>query len=242
MQMDGSYDVGSLDHGARWVPASGLVFVVAFVALYFLFFVPDEVATQGADATQIADYYRESGAAGLLLAYSLIGLAGAALLWFVGSLRASLRLLEPDPGRLSDIAFGGGVASAILLLAGGATLLAPFTVVAIESEETFDPTFHGVLSAMGFTSINFALLASAVMVVATSLVALRWGTFPGWFAWVGFIVALALALNILYFFGLFVWIGWVLLISVLVLTRGAHVRRLTPPREDNPAQGERPRP
>jgi hypothetical protein len=115
-------------------------------------------------------------------------------------------------------------------------------VVAIESEVAFDPTLHGVLSAMGFTAINFALLASAVMVVATSLVAMRWGAFPAWFAWLGFIVALALALNILYFFGLFVWIGWVLLVSMLLLIRGAQVRRLTPPGEDNPSTGERPRP
>ena len=230
-----------VDRWERWAPASGLVFVASFMALFFMFFVPEEVATQAADARQIADYYREGGSTGLLLTYFLAGLAGAALLWFAGTLWASLGRLEPDPGRLSTIAFGGGVASAVLLLVGEATLLAPFTVVAIESEETFDPTLHGVLSAMGFTAINFALLASAVMVVATSLVAMRWDALPAWFAWVGFIVALALALNVLYFFGLFVWMGWVLLTSVLFLTRGAHVQRPTPPWEDNPSIGERPR-
>lgn len=240
--MDGSSDVGTLDQGERWAPVSGLVFVLAFLALYFLFFVPGEVATQDASATQIADYYQERGAAGLLLMYSLVGLAGAALLWFAGSLQASLRRWEPPPGRLSAIASGGGVASAILLMAGGATILAPFTVVAIESEAAFDPTLHGVLSAMGFTAINFALLASAVMVVATSLVAMRWGAVPAWLPFVGFIVALALVLNILYFFGLFVWIGWVLLVSVLLLIRTAHIRRPTPPRENYPSIGARPRP
>ncbi len=53
--------------------------------------------------------------------------------------------------------------------------------------------------------------------VATSLVALRWGGLPRWFAWVGFLVAIALALNLLYFFGLFVWVAWVLLASGLLL-------------------------
>ena len=241
MAMDrGRNEMGVVDRWERSAPASGLVFAASFVALFFMFFAPGEVATQHADATQIADYYREGGSIGLLLMYSLSGLAGAALLWFAGSLRAFLGRLEPDPGRLSAIAFGGGVASAVLLLAGEATLLAPFTVVAIESEVTFDPTLHRVLSAMGFTVINFALLASAVMVVATSLVAMRWDAIPAWFAWVGFIVALALALNVLYFFGLFVWTGWVLLASVFLLTGGA--RRLTPPWGDNPSIGERPRP
>ena len=74
---------------------------------------------------------------------------------------------------------------------------------------------------MGFTAINYALIASAVMVVATSLVAMRSGGLPAWFAWLGFIVALALVANILYFFGLFVWATWVLLASGVLLTRPA---------------------
>ena len=209
------------DRWERWTPVSGLVFVTSFLALFFAFFVPGEVGTQDAGATQIADYYRGRGAVGLLLMYSLVGLAGASLLWFAGGLRASLRRMEPAPGRMSAIAFGGGVASAILLLAGGSVLLAPFTAVAIGSEEVFDPTLHGVLGAMGFTIINYALIASAIMVIATSLVVVRWGGLPAWFAWLGFLVALALVLNILYFFGLFIWVAWVLLASGLLLARPA---------------------
>ena len=212
------------DRWERWANLSGFIFVASFLALFFGFFVPGEVGTQDADATQIADYYRGRGAAGLLLMYSLVGLAGAALVWFAGGLRASLSRMEPAPGRLSAIAFGGGVASAILLLSGGAALLAPFTEVAIGSEEVFDPILHSVLGAMGFTAINYALIASAVMVVASSLVAIRWGGLPAWFAWLGLIVALALVANILYFFGLFVWVAWVLLASSLLLTRPAAAR------------------
>jgi hypothetical protein len=206
------------DRWERWAPVSGVVFVVSFLALFFLFFVPADELPPGADAAQIAEYYRGRGAAGLLLMYALVGLAGAALLWFTGSLRASLRRTEPAPGRLSAIALGGGVASAILLLTGGATLLAPFIAVVIDSREAFDPTLNNVLGAIGFNAINFGLLGAAVQVVATSLVALRWGGLPAWFAWVGFIVALALVLNILYFFGFFVWVGWVLLGSIVLLT------------------------
>jgi hypothetical protein len=58
-----------------------------------------------------------------------------------------------------------------------------------------------------------------MMVVATSLVALGSGAFPAWFGWLGFLVAVALVLNILYFFGLFVWVGWVLLASILSAAR-----------------------
>jgi len=202
----------------RWAPVSGLVFVVSFLALFFLFFVPGELPPE-AGAAQITDYYRGRGEAGFLLMYSLVGLAGAALLWFTGSLRASLRRIEPAPGRLSATAFGGGLASAILLLAGGATLLAPFSVVLLDSRGTLDPVLYSVVGGVGFITIDFGLLGAAVMVAASSLVGLRWGGLPAWFAWLGFIVALALVLNILYFFGLFVWVGWMLLASIQLITR-----------------------
>lgn len=72
---------------------------------------------------------------------------------------------------------------------------------------------------MGSLAINFGLLGGMVMVLATSRVALRFGAFPVWFAWVSIVVAVALGLNILYFVGLFIWPAWVLLASLLSLTR-----------------------
>jgi MFS family permease len=232
-----------VDRWERWAPISGIVFALAFLTLFFLFFVPGELPAD-ADAARIADYYKGRGPAAYLLMYALIGISGVALLWFSGSLRASLRREEPAPGRLSAAALGGGVAAAILLLAGGATLLAPFTVVIFNSTDALDPTLYAVLSAMGFIAINFGLLGGALMVVATSLVALRWGGLPAWFGWVGVVVALALALNILYFFGFFIWVGWLLLASTLQLARPADKTRLrdrraveapSPPTATNPA-------
>jgi hypothetical protein len=211
------------DRWERWAPISGLVFVVAFLGLFFGFFVPADELPASATAIELADYYRGRGEGGFLFMYLLIGLSGAALLWFAGSLRASLRRVEPAPGRLSDIAFGGGVASAILLLTGGAALLSPFTVLS-DPARTLDPALNSLVGGMGFIAINFGLIAAAVMIVATSLVALRWRGLTG-FAWVGFLTAAALALNILYFFGLFVWVGWVLLTSVLLLGGPATMAR-----------------
>jgi hypothetical protein len=86
-------------------------------------------------------------------------------------------------------------------------------------ERPLDPVMYDVVEGIGFTSINLALIAEAVMIVAASLVILRWGGLPRWFAWVGLVVALALILNVLYFFGLFVWPAWVLLASVVLLLR-----------------------
>jgi hypothetical protein len=91
--------------------------------------------------------------------------------------------------------------------------------VVINSTQAIDRNLYDVLGAMAFLAINFGLFGQAVVVVATSIVALRWGGLPLWFAWVGLLVAIALVLNILYVFGLFVWVAWVLLASGLLLTR-----------------------
>jgi hypothetical protein len=198
--------------------------------LYFAFFVPGEMSP-GADAAQIARYYEGRGQSGLVLMYALIGLAGIALLWFGGSLWTSLRRREPGSARLSAIAFAGVIASATLFLAGGAALLAPFTLVVVEFKPV-EPILDEAMSVVGFTAMNFGLLAGAVTVIATSLVALRWNALPAWFAWLGFVVAVALMLNILYFFGLFIWVGWVFLASIL-LTRPANRAEL----EDRSATG-----
>ena len=206
------------DRWERWAPVSGLIFVVSFMALFFLFFVPADLLPPDSNAEQIAAYYRGRGPAGFLAMYSLIGLAGASLLWFSGCLRASLRLLEQGHGGLLDVAYGGGLASAILFLAGGTALLAPFAVI-INSTLTIDPSVYHLFGTLGFLTINLGLFGQAVQVVATSVVALRWGGLPRWFAWVGFLVAVALVLNLLYFFGLFVWVAWVLLTSGLLLVR-----------------------
>jgi hypothetical protein len=207
--------------GQRWAATSGVLFAASFVTLFVVFFVPGE-QTAGAPGTQIAQYYRDRGPAGLLLMYALFGIAGVALMWFSASLSASLRQVERGAESLAVAAFGGGVASATLLLVGGAMLLAPFTIVIVHGAQTIDPTLHEALSTIAFTAVNLGLLGSSLMVVATSLITMRERRYPRWFAWLGFAVAVALSLNILYFFGLFIWVGWVLLASILVPVRGAH--------------------
>jgi hypothetical protein len=205
--------VAEPDRWERWSPISGIVFVLLFVFV-FLGGEPPQDAT----GEELARFYQEQGEGKAILGFFLIGVAAAALLWFTGSLRAALWRVEPPPSRLSAIAFGGGVATAVLLMVGGATFLSP-VVVAFEEIPSLDPVLHDVVSSAGFIAINFALLSSAVMITAASIVALRWGGFPKWFVWLSFLVALALVLNILYFFGFFLWLAWVLLASILLLVR-----------------------
>jgi hypothetical protein len=63
-----------------------------------------------------------------------------------------------------------------------------------------------------------AVIVAAVMVWATSAIALRAGVLPKWFAWLG-ILAGVLQLFAIFFLPAFIFWGWVLLASVLLFVR-----------------------
>jgi hypothetical protein len=108
-----------------------------------------------------------------VLTQSMLFLAGAAFtLWFIGSLRTHLLRAEKGTGRLSNVAFGAGVAwTALNMLAQ-----------AFQAGVAGDPTGQApvaLLKAMNavFTVANLPL---AVMLAAVAVVSLRHHAFPTW--------------------------------------------------------------
>ena len=222
------------DRLERWSAATGLVFVALFVALNFL----GGESPPNPTAETVAAFYEEQGAAKTGAQYFVVGLGGAALLWFVGALRSFLRRAEGDPGRLSATAFGAGAATVGLVLVAGAAFIAPASVVVFsEDVRAIDPVLDEVVGSLGFIALNFGLVTSAVMFTATSLVALRTRVVPAWYAWIGFAVSLALVVNIFYFFGFFVWLAWILVTSIVMLARPSGAR--TRPTRAAPARSAR---
>lgn len=209
--------------GERWSAVAGIKFVVLFVALGFLF---GETPTD-AGAQELAAFYEDQGAVRLSLQFFFVGIGAAAFLWFAATLRSVLGRAEGDPERLSSLAFAGGVATAVLVLVAGSAFIAPASVVVFGEERALDPVLDEVVGSAGFIALNFALIASAVMFTATGLVALRTRLLPAWYAWTGFVVSLALVLNILFFWGFFAWLAWVLVTSILLLMRPATPSRRT---------------
>jgi hypothetical protein len=117
-----------------------------------------------------------------LLTQSMLFLIGAAVgLWFLGSLRVHLQRFEGDPGRLSSVAFGAGVAWTTLNMAAQA-----FQVGVAD-----DPT--GAAPAAVLTSMNalftIANLPLAVTLVAVAIVSFRHRAFPRWQAWLALAAA-----------------------------------------------------
>jgi hypothetical protein len=216
------------DRWERWSAAAGIVFVVLFVALFFV----SPETPPDATAQSLAAFYNERGVAGPVVDFYLVGLGAAALLWFSGTVRATLRRAEGEPGRLSSLAFGGGAAAAMLLVVGGSLFIAPAAEVVFGDLTAIDPVLDETIGTAGFLAVNFAMIPAALMFTAASLVALRTGVLPPWFGWVGLIAAFILVANlllsaVLFFVGFYVFLAWILVTSVLLLARPAATTRRT---------------
>src|SRR4051794_17204895 len=90
----------------RGILAGALAFLLTVIGFIVAGSTPDFLDDPG----KIANYYTDDS--GKVIAAGYIGLLGtAAFIWFVGELRARLRRAEGGLGRLSEIAFGGGIAA-----------------------------------------------------------------------------------------------------------------------------------
>jgi hypothetical protein len=208
-----------MDRWEKWAPVTGIAFVVLFLLLFFL---PVDEPPQNPTAEELTAFFEEEGRARPIREFFLAGLGAASLMWFSGSLRAHLRRVEGAPGRLSAVAFGSGMGAAVLLFVAGSLFLAPASTVVFAEEADrvlLDPSASQVAESAGFIAFTYALFAAAVMITASSLLAVRSGALPVWFGWVGFVVALALVFNVLYFFGFLVFLLWILVASIILMMR-----------------------
>lgn len=102
-------------------------------------------------------------------------LGGALVLWFAGTLAGRLRLAEGEPGRLTGAAFGPGV-----VWAGVWLLSAFFNSSAILLATSYRDPAGARLAGLLARDTPYVLTPSVMFTVllATSLVALRFGGFP----------------------------------------------------------------
>lgn len=114
----------------------------------------------------------------------LLMLAAAFLLCFCGYLRVVLRRDDGGAGGMSALAFAGGATAAAFMLA-------------MPASNVFGALYAEQLSARGAQTFYLfgdvflypAAMASAVLVSATALAALRSGALPRWLAWLSLALA-----------------------------------------------------
>lgn len=207
--------------------ASGVVAVAALVVAGSLISTyPGSDASSQEIRTFILDNRRT------LLTQSLLGAGAVAFgVWFFGSLRSTLRRAEGGTGRLSGIAFAGGVASLVGVLASSMLTITMANRVA----ETAEPGVTLALWQLGNAALVVSVFPFVAAVLATSLLALRTGVLPRWLAYAGVIpIGLAtlapisiyyesgdmgLGSNLTFLSAIGGILGWILVTSVVLTVR-----------------------
>ena len=143
-------------------------------------------------------------------------LAGILFLFvFFSTLRARMVTAEDATVRLAALAWGSGVASAILWLCAVVFFTGPAFAADDTSKFRLDANTFRLTSDMGYEFWISAVIVGALVVWATSAVALRTGLLPRWFAWVGVLVGI-IQLFAIFFVPVFVYWGWIVVAAVLL--------------------------
>jgi hypothetical protein len=122
----------------------------------------------------------------------LLGIFGfLGFLFFFGSLWSALHRAEGDDGWLSAAAFGGGVASLVTLLGGGVGAIAAHR----NACSGIDPQLWQMLHNMGSASFFLSFFPLIILLVASAIVAIRFGALPRWLGWMSLLVAVSLLIG-----------------------------------------------
>ena len=199
----------------RWIPASGIAFVILIVIAALL--TRDSPGGDTSEA-EIASYYADpDNLDSERIAFFLVGLAGFCFLLFFGSLRGALARAEGDPARLTTATIAA--ASVFIALAVAAHVLQTGLSLGegIYGESfAVDPNVARLMLALSFGFFVMSMFAAGAMVLAASILALHSRVFPNWLAVFGFPAALAGLLGALVWPSVLV-LAWILAVSVVLL-------------------------
>ncbi len=215
-------------HWDRWAPLAGVLSVACSIVGFL--FVLTQPETKDPDAKIVAYFAQHTHQVRGVVGFFVFFAGILFLLAFLSSLRERLLAAEGQSGRLSTLAFGAGIAS--LPLWGVSMLLANAASFAAGESSNFrlDPNTYRLLADTAYFAWVAALIVSAVVVWATSALALRTGVLPRWYGLLG-ILAGVVQLFGLFLFPFLVWWLWIVLTAVLLVTR----RSLVPARVAQPA-------
>ncbi len=191
----------------RYAPLAGVVAVASWVIGMLAI---GDLSSKDKGA-EILAYYKAHD--GRIFAGGVIWLIGTALfVWFLGSLRVRLLAAEGPVGRLTSLAFAGGVGTAIcLMLLPGADLAGAL------SKNDLDPSAARALRSVSDVFFLGAEYLAPVLLVATALLALRTGVLPRWLAWVSLVIALVMLVAPIGWAGLvFAFPIWILIVAFLI--------------------------
>lgn len=144
-------------------------------------------------------------------------------LFFLGSLRSRLLAAEGGDGRLTSIAWGGGLATTIL-----ATALPGADMAAALVKDDISPPAAAAMHHLGTAFFVGAEYLCPALLAGTAAVALRTGLFPRWLAWISLLIALLLLIAPIGWAALiFAFPLWVIVVSVLLWQQESEAASVT---------------
>jgi hypothetical protein len=204
----------------RSAPLTGIVAVVLIVAE---FIVTGDTPAADDPARVVVSYWTDHGTE-QGIASGLFALAAVAIVWFGGSLRATLRDADARAERLGTIAHAGTI-----LIAAGLSVLAAFGLAAANSAGDVPTSTTQTLNLLNRDDMFVPLaVGSSLLLLSTAVAFLRHGVFSRWLAWVslafGMLAVASTALGAvvdagLGFFGFLALIPWIPVVAVLAYKR-----------------------
>jgi hypothetical protein len=181
-----------------WTPIAGVVAAVTFVIGLIL--VSNSPDNNDTDAQVVAWYTDHGHRLAVLIGAYFLAFCGLFFLWFAAGLRQRLRAAEGPGGRLANIALGGAVLFVSMLWVGAAALAAiPGAESLGDSTALRVADIARFVPSIGFGAILiFGAFGAIALIDATSIVAMRSGSLPNWFAWLGFVAAVVLLFGLVF--------------------------------------------
>jgi hypothetical protein len=203
---------------ARWAALGGILYVVLFIIGTILLF--DGAPDGDASPAKVIAYYSDSGHRDKInIGWIISGLGVFFFLWFLSSLRRTVRRQEGENGLLTALTTIGGSVYATLAFAALAVNMGIRTM----SDDTFhDTVYPGLIHAANDAS--YVLHATggagaAAMILAATIAAMRARAVPSLVGWLG-ILAGILALASIAFFPQAAIAIWILVASGGMFLRG----------------------
>jgi len=197
----------------RLAPLTGIGFVVlsVFAIIIGLSDSPDFAASE----REIVDFYADNKDE-ILIATIAITVSAPFYIWFLGCVRSAIARAEGGTTRLASTAFGAGVASLALWLAGW--LINAMGALRLDENDTI-----GAQTATAYWDIGqilaFAAVAAAAagLLAATAIASLRYkAILPAWLAYITIVIAIVDVIPFISFIGIFLGLLWILVVSVML--------------------------
>jgi hypothetical protein len=191
------------------------IVAVACLAISFVFAANTPGSTDG-DAKIASWYTSTSHQYTQILGFLGFTVGVLCLIGFLAVLRERTAEVEGAPGSLGQLAFGAGIASAVLFSLAIGLFSVPAFLAMDGSPADIVPSTYRMIYTAAVVSWVAATMIAALTVFATSALAFRTGFLPRWFGWLGALVGALQLLGFFFIPGFAFW-AWILIAAVLLL-------------------------